>query len=192
MPARRRIFRRRRPRAVASGAIMTEVGFGIGSNVGDKLANVRAAHAALFGSGKVRFVAASPIWRTAPWGFTDQDWFANACAVGETELAPADLLALTQKLERELGRTPSFRWGPRLIDIDILYYTGAAMTSERLTLPHRELFARDFVLVPLAEIRPNLVLGGRQIASAAAALAPGEMAVVAPPWHPGDADAALV
>jgi 2-amino-4-hydroxy-6-hydroxymethyldihydropteridine diphosphokinase len=174
---------------VASGFIMTEVGFGIGSNVGDKLANVRAAHAALFGSGEVRFVAASSIWRTAPWGFTDQDWFANACAVGDTSLAPADLLARTQALERELGRTPSFRWGPRLIDIDILYYAGATVTSEHLTLPHRELFARDFVLVPLAEIRPDLMLGDRQIAAAAAAFSPAEMAVAAPPWRPGEAEA---
>jgi 2-amino-4-hydroxy-6-hydroxymethyldihydropteridine diphosphokinase len=168
-------------------AAMAEVGFGIGSNMGDKLANVRRAQARLFGSGAVRFRAASSIYRTAPWGYAAQDWFANACAVGDTDLPPADLLALTQELERSLGRTPSFRWGPRLIDIDILYYEGAAIESARLTLPHRELFARAFVLVPLAEIRPALVLGGRGIAAAAAASASDDVSILAPPWSPVEA-----
>lgn len=164
---------------------MAEVGFGIGSNMGDKVANVRRAQAHLFGTGEVRFRAASSIYRTAPWGYAAQDWFANACAVGETDLAPADLLALTQELEQALGRTPSFHWGPRLIDIDILYYEGMEIEGARLTLPHRELFRRAFVLVPLAEIRPSLVLGGRAVATAAAAAAVGEdVAPLAPPWSP--------
>ena len=143
----------------------------------------------MFAGGAVRFRAASAIYRTAPWGYTAQDWFANTCAVGDTDLSPVDLLALTQDLEHRLGRTPSFRWGPRLIDIDILYYEGASVESARLTLPHRELFARDFVLVPLAEIRPDLVLGGRSVAAAAAALDRRGVTVLAPPWTPAGADA---
>lgn len=163
---------------------MAEVGFGIGSNVGDKLANVAAAMTHLFEGGRIRFVAASATYRTEPWGVTDQDWFANACAVGTTDLAPADLLALTQAIEVALGRRASFRWGPRVIDIDILYYEGVTLDLDRLVLPHRELFRRAFALVPLAEIRPALVLGGRSIREAAASFADVPLERLAAPWAP--------
>ncbi|HVV93964.1 MAG TPA: 2-amino-4-hydroxy-6-hydroxymethyldihydropteridine diphosphokinase [Hyphomicrobiales bacterium] len=165
---------------------MAEVGFGVGSNVGDKLANIRSAFAGLFAGPEVRFVAASAVYRTEPWGYADQDWFANACAVGETDLAPDELLAFTQGLERALGRAPTFRWGPRLIDIDLLYCGGVAMETERLTLPHPRLFERAFALLPLVEIRPGLVLGGRTVAAAAAALASPPLECLAPPWSPAE------
>jgi 2-amino-4-hydroxy-6-hydroxymethyldihydropteridine diphosphokinase len=163
---------------------MAEVGFGFGANVGDKVANIRAALTRLFGGGAVRFAAASAIYRTEPWGHTGQDWFANACAVGETDLAPEELLAVTQGIERALGRTPTFRWGPRLIDVDLLYCAGVEIRTERLTLPHPALFERAFALVPLAEIRPGLVLGGRSVSAAAAALAAQPPERLAPPWSP--------
>jgi 2-amino-4-hydroxy-6-hydroxymethyldihydropteridine diphosphokinase len=163
---------------------MAEVGFGIGSNVGDKGANIAAALERLFGSGAVRFAAASAIYRTEPWGFTEQEWFANACAVGDTDLAPEELLTFTQGIERDLGRQPTFRWGPRVIDIDILYYSGRTMATDALVLPHRELFSRAFALVPLAEIRPGLVLGGRPVAEAATAFGPTPLQRLAPPWSP--------
>jgi 2-amino-4-hydroxy-6-hydroxymethyldihydropteridine diphosphokinase len=165
---------------------MAEVGFGIGSNIGDKVANVRAALARLFGGREVRFAAASAIYRTEPWGFADQDWFANACAVGDSALRPEEVLAFTQSVEQDLGRRPSFRWGPRLIDIDLLYYEGVEMATERLVLPHSALFARAFALKPLAEIRPDLVLGGRPVAAAAAALDGAPLERLAPPWSPAD------
>ncbi len=111
--------------------------------------------------------ARSSLWQTPPWGYTQQDEFANLCALAETSLAPADLLAAIKKVEADLGRTASVRWGPRVIDIDILFYDDLASQNANLTLPHRELFRRAFVLVPLAEIAPDLVIAGRKIGDAA-------------------------
>mgnify|MGYP003661231503 CR=1 FL=1 len=167
---------------------MTEVGFSLGSNVGDKQSHIAHALDMLFGGKDVRFLAASSFYRTPPWGFEDQEWFVNACAVGETELAPAALLARAKAVEEALGREKTFRWGPRLIDVDILYYGDAevATATPDLAIPHRELFNRAFVLTPLAEIRPDLVLAGRRIADEAARQTE-TLEAVAPPWRPSDA-----
>ena len=104
----------------------------------------------------IELAAVSRLYRTAPWGKTDQDWFVNACALAWTTLAPEALLDRVKALEVELGRKPGERWGPRVIDIDIIAYDDVALyTTGRLTLPHPELFNRAFVLVPLAEIAPE-------------------------------------
>ena len=110
----------------------------------------------------------SSIYRTAPWGYLDQEDFANACALATTTLDPAGLLAEVKTVEAEMGRRGGVRWGPRLIDIDILFYGDEAFHSPDLVLPHKELFNRAFVLAPLAEIAPGLRLGGRSVAEAAA------------------------
>ncbi len=110
----------------------------------------------------------SSIYRTAPWGYLDQEDFANACALATTALEPAALLAEVKAVEAEMGRTGGVRWGPRLIDIDILFFGAEVFDSPELVLPHRELFNRAFVLAPLAEIAPYLWLGGRSVAAAAA------------------------
>lgn len=149
----------------------TEVGLGLGSNIGDKAGNIRRALGLLEERGIVKLTAVSSIYRTPPWGYLDQDFFANACAVGQTRLAPLDLLAAIHAVERDMGRQKSIRWGPRLIDIDILFHGDAVFTHERLNLPHKDLFERAFVLVPLAEIAPGLVLAGRSVAKAAARFA---------------------
>ncbi|HET6374958.1 MAG TPA: 2-amino-4-hydroxy-6-hydroxymethyldihydropteridine diphosphokinase, partial [Methylocella sp.] len=105
------------------------------------------------------------------WGYLEQEFFANACALGQTRLQPLELLAAVNAAEKDMGRQPSVRWGPRLIDIDILFLGGEAFEHAQLTLPHKDLFARAFVLIPLTEIAPNLKIAGRSIAEAAAGFA---------------------
>jgi 2-amino-4-hydroxy-6-hydroxymethyldihydropteridine diphosphokinase len=146
---------------------LTNTGLGLGSNMGDKAGNIARALELLEERGIIRLSAVSSIYRTAPWGYVEQDFFANACAVGETRLPPLELLAATNAVETEMGRKPSVRWGPRLIDIDILFHGDASFAHDELNLPHRSLFERAFVLVPLAEIAPHLKVCGRSIAKAA-------------------------
>lgn len=143
------------------------VGFGLGGNIGDKLANIREALRQIEARRIARLDAVSRIYRTPPWGVLDQGDFANACAIGETRLTPYELLAAVKTIEADMGRTPTRRWGPRLIDIDILFLGDHTLDDPELTLPHKELFARAFVLAPLAEIGPELVLDGVSVAEAA-------------------------
>lgn len=145
-----------------------EIGFGLGSNIGDKPANIRKALALIESRNLARLTAVSSIYRTPPWGYREQEDFANACALAETFLAPEALLAAVKAIETDMGREEAVRWGPRLIDIDILFYGDKPLATKDLVLPHKELFNRAFVLVPLAEIAPHLKLGGRSIAEAAA------------------------
>ncbi|MCT8972669.1 2-amino-4-hydroxy-6-hydroxymethyldihydropteridine diphosphokinase [Microbaculum marinisediminis] len=165
---------------------MTEVGFSLGSNIGDKTGRLIRALEALFAGPDLAFVACSSFYKTAPWGYADQDWFVNLCAVGETSLPPERLLALCKHVEQVVGRQDTFRWGPRVIDVDILYYGGDEISEPGLAIPHRELFNRGFVLVPLAEIRPGLVLSGRVIGEEATRFADEAMEIVAPPWAPAE------
>jgi 2-amino-4-hydroxy-6-hydroxymethyldihydropteridine diphosphokinase len=143
------------------------VGFGLGSNIGDKPGNLKRALRLIEERGLARLTAVSRIYRTPPWGDLDQGDFANACALGETSMPPYELLAAVKKIEADMGREPTRRWGPRLIDVDILFLGEHTIEDPELTLPHKELFARGFVLAPLAEIAPRLSLGGREIAAAA-------------------------
>jgi dihydropteroate synthase len=142
----------------------------LGSNIGDKVANLRRALRAIAAEPGVELTAVSRFYRTPPWGKTDQDWFLNACALGRTTLKPEALLERVKRLEVELGREPTERWGPRVIDIDLIAYSDIALKTDRLTLPHPELFNRAFVLVPLAEIAPDLVVAGVRIGELAARL----------------------
>lgn len=141
-------------------------GFGLGSNIGDKPGNIRRALALLEERGVARLTAVSRIYRTPPWGDLNQGDFANACAIGETRLSPYELLAAVKKIEADMGRAPTRRWGPRLIDVDILFLGDHTLDDPELTLPHKELFSRGFVLAPLAEIAPDLVLDGAAVAEA--------------------------
>jgi 2-amino-4-hydroxy-6-hydroxymethyldihydropteridine diphosphokinase len=146
---------------------LVPIGLGLGSNIGHRAANIGRALEEIALRGIARITARSSLWRTAPWGYTEQEDFANLCALAETRLSPAELLSSLKILERDLGRTDSIRWGPRLIDIDILFYDDLQSEDADLTLPHRELFRRAFVLVPLAEIAPDLMIAGRKIGDAA-------------------------
>jgi 2-amino-4-hydroxy-6-hydroxymethyldihydropteridine diphosphokinase len=142
------------------------VGFGLGSNIGDKPENIRKALNLLEERGIARLTAISRIYRTPPWGVLDQGDFANACAIGETALSPYELLAAVKTIEADMGREATRRWGPRLIDVDILFLGDHTLDDPELTLPHKELFGRGFVLLPLAEIAPDLVLDGAPIGQA--------------------------
>jgi 2-amino-4-hydroxy-6-hydroxymethyldihydropteridine diphosphokinase len=123
---------------------------GVGSNLGDPIANVRDAIAALGEIGSVE--RTSSLYRTKPWGKTDQPDFINAVASIETGLHPRALLGALKEIEGRLGRVPAERWGPRAIDLDLLSYDDLRVEEEALTIPHARMLERAFVLVPLAEI----------------------------------------
>jgi 2-amino-4-hydroxy-6-hydroxymethyldihydropteridine diphosphokinase len=132
---------------------------GLGSNEGDRLANLRAARDAL-GARGVEVLAASSVYETAPQGeVTDQADFLNACLRVRTSLGPEELLNAAKAVERDLGREPGgVRHGPRPIDVDVLLLGDLEFRSERLSLPHREVTSRRFVLEPLLELDPELAL----------------------------------
>jgi 2-amino-4-hydroxy-6-hydroxymethyldihydropteridine diphosphokinase len=149
---------------------------GLGSNVGDRRANLEAAVAALPGQG-VAVLASSSVYETEPVGLVlDQREFFNACLAIETELDPEGLLDACKAVERELGRTPGGpRHGPRPIDVDLLLLGETTYRSQRLALPHAEVTSRRFVLVPLLELEPELTLpDGTRLADALAGLGEGQ------------------
>ncbi len=132
---------------------------GLGSNVGDRAANLRAAANALDAAG-VRVTARSSLYETAPQGeIIDQPDFLNAVLRVRTVLEPIELLRTCKQIERDLGREPGARrHGPRAIDIDVLLVGDQVLVHDRLKLPHPEIATRHFVLAPLLEIEPDLVL----------------------------------
>ena len=143
---------------------------GIGSNIGDMALMLDRAVAELAATPGISVAARSADYRTPPWGKTDQPWFLNGAVAIDTRLGPHDLLDTCQAVEHHLGRVREERWGPRLIDIDVLSYEGATVSDVRLILPHRYVRERAFVLVPLAEIAPDLTIGGERVADALAKL----------------------
>ena len=133
---------------------MSVVYLSLGSNIGNRLENLRAAIAALPAAGaRVRRV--SKIYETEPVDYLQQDWFLNCVVEAETQLAPADLLQHLRKIESNLGSAKAFVKGPRIIDLDILFYGDATINSPELQVPHPRMAQRKFVLVPLVEIAPN-------------------------------------
>jgi len=149
---------------------MAKAALSLGGNIGDVSATIADALAALEAAG-VHVVARSSDYRTRPWGKTDQPDFTNVSAVVETTLPPLDLLATCLDVERQLGRVRHERWGPRVIDIDLIAYEGVSMGTDELTLPHRHAHERGFVLIPLAEIAPDLLVGDKTVAELAARFA---------------------
>jgi 2-amino-4-hydroxy-6-hydroxymethyldihydropteridine diphosphokinase len=135
---------------------VTRAFVGVGSNLGDREATVRAAIAALPG-----VVAVSTLRETDPVGVVDQPAFLNGAVVLETELPPRELLELLLAVERDLGRERRERWGPRSIDLDLLVYGDVSVDEPGLTVPHPRLHERRFALEPLAELDPELELPGR-------------------------------
>jgi len=134
---------------------MPVVFLGLGTNLGDRAANLAAARQQL--GEKLTLIRASSVYETEPWGYREQPAFLNQALQAETDLSPQRLLRLHKRLERRLGRTRTFRYGPRLIDIDMLFYDRTVINSRRLQIPHPRLPERAFVLVPLAEIAPDFV-----------------------------------
>jgi 2-amino-4-hydroxy-6-hydroxymethyldihydropteridine diphosphokinase len=132
-----------------------QIYIGLGTNLGDRLTNLSNALKAL--EPKVNLCRISSVYETAPWGFVDQPNFYNQVLEGETDLTPLRLLNFLKKIEQQLGRVKNFRNGPRVIDLDILFYDDRVIHTERLKIPHPSIPLRAFVLVPLAEIAPALV-----------------------------------
>lgn len=142
---------------------MAEAALGLGSNLGDRQAHLSGAVRALENWEGMRVVAMSSLWETPPWGVEEQPHFLNACILIETSLSPIEVLEACLAIERDHGRERSLRWGPRTLDMDVLYYDDVDMAVERLILPHPRMLLRSFVLAPLAEIAPGKVVGGATI-----------------------------
>ncbi|MGX5800170.1 2-amino-4-hydroxy-6-hydroxymethyldihydropteridine diphosphokinase [Bradyrhizobium sp. Arg314] len=135
----------------------------LGGNLGDPANSMGAALRILDGDDQTRVTAVSSLYRTPPWGKLDQPDFLNAAAAIETALSPRALLDLCLDVERRLKRVREERWGPRLIDIDILVFGDRVIHETGLEVPHPRMLERAFVLAPLAEIAPGLSVGGRSV-----------------------------
>lgn len=135
---------------------------GLGSNLGDRAGNLRQALVQLQQAGGIRVTRVSPTYETDPVGYLDQPAFLNLVAEVQTTLTPRDLLEACLQVERRLGRVRTLRWGPRTIDIDILFYGELALSEPDLEIPHPRLWERGFVLIPLLDLLPDLEApGGR-------------------------------
>jgi 2-amino-4-hydroxy-6-hydroxymethyldihydropteridine diphosphokinase len=135
---------------------MYDVFIGIGSNLGNREDNCNDAIRRLGRSG-IEIIARSSMYETEPWGVTDQPKFINMVIRIGTTLEPSELLAALKEIERKMGRVDTGKWGPRVIDLDILLYGDLVIDEPDLTIPHPHMFERDFVLKPLSEIAPEII-----------------------------------
>ncbi|NKQ34495.1 MAG: 2-amino-4-hydroxy-6-hydroxymethyldihydropteridine diphosphokinase [Chloroflexi bacterium] len=149
---------------------MRDIYLGLGTNLGNRRRNLERAVLGL--ASALTVTAVSPIYASEPWGITDQPEFLNICLAGRTAVSPAELLPFIKNLEVELGRQETIKWGPRLIDIDILLYADWIVQSDDLTIPHAFMTERAFVLRPLADIAPDVIhpVNGLTVAEMAAAV----------------------
>ncbi len=139
-------------------ALPVEIFLALGTNLGDRSANLTQARLEL--SSQVSVQRCSGIYETPPWGFADQPSFYNQVLSGTTILSSTDLLKFVKEIEIKMGRVATFRNGPRLIDIDILLYGDLQLNTPELIIPHLRMHERGFVLVPLAEIAPEQIIPG--------------------------------
>jgi 2-amino-4-hydroxy-6-hydroxymethyldihydropteridine diphosphokinase len=137
---------------------MTHIAYiGIGSNLGDKVYQCEKAISEILRADRHKLLAKSSLFKTKPIGYTSQDWFINGIIKIETDLEPLELLQVLKDIESRLGRKEGFRWGPRAIDLDILLFDEEEIEMEGLQIPHPRLQERQFVLIPLAEIDPDVI-----------------------------------
>lgn len=141
---------------------------GLGSNLGDRLGNLSVALRELAAEPALSIVRGSSVYESKPVGVLDQPDFLNLVVLIETTLAPQVLLELCLWIENRLGRERRERWGPRLIDLDVLTFDDVVCQDDRLVLPHPRMHERSFVLTPLAEISPDLLLNGQAVCEHAA------------------------
>lgn len=127
----------------------------LGTNLGDRIENLNQADKALKRIALV--VSKSSIYETPPWGYINQPSFLNQVFKVETDLEPEDLLCELKKIEKEIGREKTFRYGPRLIDLDVLFYDNIVYNSDKLSIPHKQITKRAFVLVPMVELAPEMM-----------------------------------
>ena len=130
---------------------------GLGSNLGDREANIRRALACLAELPTTSVVRISRLIETEPWGLAEQPRYINGAAELQTDLEPEELLRAVKEIERVVGRVPTTRWGPRIIDLDLLLYGAREIRLPHLKLPHPHILERAFVLDPLTEIAPEVV-----------------------------------
>jgi 2-amino-4-hydroxy-6-hydroxymethyldihydropteridine diphosphokinase len=136
---------------------------GLGSNIGDRVRNIEEAIERLTADGAVTLISQSRFYRTAPWGVTDQDWFVNACIAVRTDLTARELLRRCQVVENDMARVRTRRWGPRNIDVDVLTFRDSKINEPDYVVPHPRIAERAFVLVPLKDIAPSLIIDGRSL-----------------------------
>lgn len=151
-----------------SGRNRERVFLSLGGNIGDPAQAMGAALRMLDADPATEVLAVSPLYRTPPWGKLDQPDFLNAAAELSTGLAPRALLELCLEAERRLKRVRGERWGPRLVDIDILVFGERTIREAGLDIPHPRMLERGFVLVPLADIAPDFTIAGRRLDAYAA------------------------
>ncbi len=135
----------------------------LGSNLGDKVGNIDRAIELLTANGDISLLSRSRNFATDPWGKLDQDWFVNACVAVTTKLAPRELLLRCKDIERRMGRVAAEKWGPRVIDLDLLIYRDTVLHDPDLVLPHPHIAERAFVLAPLMDIAPDLSVRGKSV-----------------------------
>ncbi len=135
---------------------------GLGSNLNDRLANLQCSLDLLLSEPQVNLKAVSAVYETEPLGGPPQGPFLNACAVLSTGLTPVMLLRKMLDVEEKMGRIRKVKWGPRIIDLDLLIYENVAMNTVSLQLPHPRLGERNFVLIPLADVAPDLPVPGKR------------------------------
>lgn len=151
-----------------------------GGNLGDVAGAMGSALRHLDAHPEIAVVKASPLYRTPAWGVTNQPDFLNAVAEISTTLAPHDLLDVIQAAETRHGRVRERRWGPRTLDIDILFHAGGAVATDRLKIPHPGIGARAFVLVPMRDLVGDRLPDGRSISELMAVLETGEIRPATP------------
>lgn len=139
------------------GGLKKKACIGIGSNIGDRIGNCKKAIKLLEKNKNIKIKALSSFYETAPVGYKDQDWFINCAVAIETGLKPLLLLSVCQAIESEMGRIRKKKYGPRIIDLDILLYNNDIIDSKELKIPHPEMHKRRFVLQPLSDIAPDAV-----------------------------------
>lgn len=149
-----------------SGRSKVRAYLGLGGNLGDPQTAMAAALAMLDADDEIRIVRVSSLYRTPPWGLVDQPDFLNAVAELETTLAPRLLLDACLAAERTLKRVRNERWGPRAIDLDVLIYGDLSIHEDGLTVPHPRIAERAFVLVPLLEVAPHIMIEARPLDAA--------------------------
>ncbi|PAF34319.1 2-amino-4-hydroxy-6-hydroxymethyldihydropteridine diphosphokinase [Terribacillus saccharophilus] len=142
---------------------MKQAWIALGSNIAPRETYIQQAIQTLNEHAEIKLNQVSTVYETDPVGYEDQDQFLNLVAEVETSLKPMELLHVCQKIEQDLGRKRIIRWGPRTVDLDILLYSTENMNVEELILPHPRMHERAFVLVPLAEIAPELLLKGKSV-----------------------------
>lgn len=142
---------------------MVKAYLGLGSNMGDMRKNLDIAVDLLKSSKNIKVTRQSSYYETEPVGYVEQDWFLNMVVQIETDFEPEELLAFCQQIEEVLKRKRIIRWGPRTIDVDILLYENYTSNEDFLTIPHPRMTERAFVMIPLYEIAPDLVIEGKPI-----------------------------